>query len=130
MNTAGEVSEEQSPAISPALGRHADENRRSQAKICTKLFYSPQSAVPPAAKSPEYGGSACAKIATMFPSAVSLPITVGFHTALDTLSAKRDANQAAKLPTVSAAHHLSAAFHAEGLFENEYISGEKSLKAR
>lgn len=125
MKTAGEVSEEQSLAISPALGWHTDENRLSQPKICTKLFYSPQSAVPPAVKSSEYDGSACAKIATMFPSAVSLPITVGFHTGLDTLSAKRGANQAAKLPTVSAAHHLSAAFHAEGLFENEYISSEK-----
>lgn len=127
MKTAGEVSEEQSLAISPAMGWQTDENRRSQAKICTKLFYSPQSAVPPAVKSFECGGSACAKIATMFPSAVSLPITAGFHTALDTLSAKRGANQAAKLPTASAAHHLSAAFHAEGLFENEYISSGKKV---
>lgn len=58
--------------------------------------------------------SARAQTASMFPSALSLPITAGFHTALDTLSATRSSNQAVTPSAVSAAHRLSTEFHADG----------------
>lgn len=104
---------EQSPAIYQASMAHGWKPLL-HTKVFTKHFYYTLSTMLSAPYRLNREDQLVPKLASMFPSAVSLPITVGFHRVLDTLSATRSSNQAATLSTVSAAYCLSTEFHAEG----------------